>query len=209
MTATANDPTLDLFNKLTRAFDYFNDTLFNGDLPKCLILVARKRGANGYFWADVFRKGKESAHELTLNPDVMDRSPRETLGTLVHEMAHLWQEEFGKPGKNGYHNRQWCEKMIEIGLDPVSRNGKGMKGTGTRVSHEIVKDGPFDQAFELIDQELTDLVCSIPAERVKRPNSRHKLVCGTCKQAIYGTKMNEIKCAICDVNMVPEEDIEE
>jgi len=30
-------------------------------------------------------------------------------------MVHDWQKEFGKPGRGRYHNREWAEKMKEIG----------------------------------------------------------------------------------------------
>jgi hypothetical protein len=42
------------------------------------------------------------------------------LSTLVHEMVHVWQETYGNPSRRGYHNRQWAEKMREVGLQPSS-----------------------------------------------------------------------------------------
>ena len=57
-------------------------------------------------------------------------------------MAHLWQQEFGKPSRNGYHNAEWAAEMNRIGLKPVSA-GSPDKETGQRVGHEIVEGGPF------------------------------------------------------------------
>jgi hypothetical protein len=31
-----------------------------------------------------------------------------SLSTLVHEMAHLQQNHFGKSSRTGYHNKEWA-----------------------------------------------------------------------------------------------------
>lgn len=31
-------------------------------------------------------------------------------------MAHAWQFHFGEPGRRGYHNKEWAEKMEAISL---------------------------------------------------------------------------------------------
>ena len=31
-------------------------------------------------------------------------------------MCHQWQQHFGKPSRNGYHNKQWADKMESVGL---------------------------------------------------------------------------------------------
>jgi len=38
------------------------------------------------------------------------------LGTLLHEMLHLYQELNGKAGKNNYHNKEYREKALGVGL---------------------------------------------------------------------------------------------
>src|SRR5262249_57307599 len=37
---------------------------------------------------------------------------------LVHEMVHVWQEQYGHPASRGYHNKQWAAKMKAVGLQP-------------------------------------------------------------------------------------------
>ena len=62
-------------------------------------------------------------------------------------MVHLWQHHFGKPGRRGYHNKQWAAKMHEVGLIP-SRTGKpGGKQTGQAVTHYIDENGRFAKAW--------------------------------------------------------------
>jgi len=34
------------------AYAFFNEQLFGGELPECMVVLHRKRGARGYFWQD-------------------------------------------------------------------------------------------------------------------------------------------------------------
>ncbi len=38
------------------------------------------------------------------------------LGTLLHEQLHAWQQEQGKPGAGNYHNVEFRNKAISLGL---------------------------------------------------------------------------------------------
>lgn len=204
-TTATKTPTLEIATAFQAAFDHFNAELFGGELPTCLICVARKRGAAGYFWADVFRDrqaGDAKLDEIAMNPDHFDRTLAVIMSTLVHEMAHHWQKHFGKPGKGRYHNAQWVEKMLELGLQPVSANGKG---TGNSVSHDIVDDGPFEKSFNRMTDVRLDWG-SLKQKRTKAKQTRKKLVCPDCGQSIWGTAKNEIKCATCDIEMEAQEE---
>jgi len=196
-------PTKQLYDTLDKAFNHFNRTLFSGDLPPALITVARKRGAHGYFWANVFKdrgEGKAKLDEICLNPDGMNRDAAIVISTLAHEMAHHWQQHHGKPGKGPYHNKQWVEKMLEIGLQPISPNGKG---TGTKVGHEIIEDGAFEKSFATLKDARLDWA-SVPRRGDVRPQSRHKIVCPDCGQKVWGTDKNSLVCGECNVPMKKE-----
>ena len=64
----------------------------------------------------------------------------------MHEQCHMWQHHQGEPGRGHYHNRQWAEKMKEVGLYPSTTGEPGGKETGDRVHHYIVPDSPFTRA---------------------------------------------------------------
>src|ERR1700759_317531 len=103
------DPTRITYTGLTEAYDLFNERLFVGKLPRCLITMQRKRGAYGYFSSKRFgtRDGSEITDEIALNPKhFRKRTDQETLSTLVHEMCHLQQAHFGKPGVIAHPGRQ-------------------------------------------------------------------------------------------------------
>lgn len=61
-TMQSNKPSRDIYTGLASAYDHFNRVLFGGELPQAMIVLHRKRGAHGYFWAEQFadRKGKSS-----------------------------------------------------------------------------------------------------------------------------------------------------
>src|SRR5689334_20816004 len=94
------NPTKRTNDDLNRAYDWFNQRLFAGRLPRCLITMQRRPRSRGYFSGKRFttRDGQEITDEIALNPQCFrERAPREILSTLVHEMTHLEQEHFGKP----------------------------------------------------------------------------------------------------------------
>jgi hypothetical protein len=112
------------------AYDFFNAELFGSSLPHVLVTLQRHAKARGYFAPDRFAGRTESAkaHELALNPDVFTgRSDELILSTLVHEMAHVWQQTHGKVPRRAYHDRQWAAKMRGSGYtqaQQVSRVGR-------------------------------------------------------------------------------------
>lgn len=130
------------------AFDHFNEVLFDGQLPQCLITLRTFGKARGYFSGGRFvaiGDDVEIVHEIALDPkQFMDRTALEVLSTLAHEMAHAWQHDFGKPSRNGYHNKEWGSKMKDIGLYPSDTAQPGGKETGQRVSHYIVEGGRYE-----------------------------------------------------------------
>jgi hypothetical protein len=108
------DPTSKTYDGLTEAYAFFNARLFDGKLPSCLITMQRKAKAYGYFAGGRFgsKDGSEIADEIALNPThFKGRGLEDSLSTLVHEMAHLWQHHFGKPSRTGYHNKEWAACM--------------------------------------------------------------------------------------------------
>ena len=75
---------------------------------------------------------------------------RETLSTLVHEMVHLWQQHHGKSGRGRYHNREWAEKMKQVGLYPSNTGKPGGREVGQQMTHYVIEGGAFAVAFEAL-----------------------------------------------------------
>jgi SprT-like family len=142
--------TLKEYQGFQKAYDFFNRILFAGSLPQVLVTLQRHANTRGYFSPERFKGRVENAavHELALNPDTFTgRTDELILSTLTHEMCHVWQETYGEPSRQGYHNREWAMKMREVGLQPTTTGEPGGKETGQAVTHYILPDGRYAQAF--------------------------------------------------------------
>src|SRR5688572_23766252 len=138
--------TLKEYQGFQDAYDFFNRELFRGVLPQVLVTLQRHANTRGYFSPKRFRGRIEETevHELALNPDsFIGRSDEMILSTLVHEMAHVWQQTHGKPPPKSYHDRQWAAKMQEVGLQPSNTGEPGGKETRQSMSHYILPEGRY------------------------------------------------------------------
>ncbi len=145
-------PTREIYDELQNAYDHFNGELFRGELPLCLITLQREKRTYGYFCRDRFvNRGGTMTDEIAMNPSYFGvRSIKATLSTLVHEMVHQWQYHHGKPGRRGYHNREWAERMERVGLIPSHTGQEGGNRVGERMSHYVQPGGPFDTACDAL-----------------------------------------------------------
>lgn len=153
MDIKALNPTEEAYSELQQAYDFFNEKLFGSRLPRCLIIHARKGRTYGYYCPDRWQRTdmQESIDEIALNPQHFRSRPiEEALSTLAHEMTHLEQQHFGKPGRRGYHNKAWGELMRAIGLEPSNTGAPGGDDTGQQMTHYIVAGGAFDQAVKTL-----------------------------------------------------------
>lgn len=141
------------FNTLEDLYDYYNQHLFGSQLPACLINMSRKNRSAGFFkknaWHD--RQGAY-VHEISLNPDTFSLGEKYWHATLVHEMCHLWQEVLGTPPRKCYHDKEWAEKMQEVGLMPSHTGLPGGKTTGQSMCDYVISGGRFEQVFSTIEK---------------------------------------------------------
>lgn len=171
------------YGTLEDGYSFFNDALFDGQLPPVLITLHRHPRARGYFSPKGFRRrntGGKYVHEVALNPDsFVDRTDEEILSTLGHEIVHVWQHEYGFPGRGRYHNREWAAKMFAIGLMPSSTGKPGGAVTGDRVSHYIIEGGPFSRVCRefLKTHQLVWESAAGKKEQGERKSTREKLTC--------------------------------
>ncbi len=207
---TTNDTAL--VTMLEEAFDDLNADLFNGELPLVIITLHRHRNAYGYFAPERYSRvdGDEHTHEIALNPDTFkEHRDRDILGTLAHEMAHLWQQEKGTPPRRCYHDKQWAAKMKEIGLNPVNVDNP-KRETGQRCSHTIEAGGPFAKSAEAImsngfhiafhSQEEMSIAGEL-AKLKKKAKAKVAYVCPQCESKVWGKPDMNIRCGECDEQM--------
>lgn len=210
---TISSPTKRTYENLDAAFKFFNAKLFGGELPACLITVQRHKGAYGYFCGERFadiNDAENVADEIALNPTHFGNRPaKQTLSTLVHEMCHLWQHHFGTPPRKCYHNREWSEKMEEVGLTPSDTGMPGGRKVGQKVSHVIEIGGRFDIACDQFIAKTGAVLfadrAGEPAEKERKKSSKTKYTCPTCGQNAWAKPETNLMCGDCEKHMEAEE----
>ena len=150
-------PTNELYAPLIKAFDHFNRALFTHALPPVIFTVQRKKNVMGFFAAKRWGNAQgELCSELSINPSYFASSRIiEVFQTLVHEMVHAWQFHFGLPSEGHYHNKEWAQKMMDIGLMPSDTGEPGGAIVGRNMSDFIMKQGAFMLAANALLQDDT------------------------------------------------------
>jgi hypothetical protein len=196
------DPTADTYEALTAAYRFFNAKLFDNRLPNCLVTLQRKGRTFGYFSPRRFgtRDGTHTTDEIALNPaHFRHQSTTEIYQTLVHEMTHLEQQHFGKPSRGGYHNAEWGELMLAVGLCPSDTGKPGGRRTGQRMGDYIIEDGPFDLACEELLSSGNGLRYGdlVTPEGRKPTESKVKYSCPVCRINAWGKAGLRMACIDC------------
>jgi hypothetical protein len=201
-------PTNAQYKAFQAAFDHFNRELFDGELPTVMLTFSRKSRAKGFFapdrWEDAEAGSKVS--EIALNPDLFNsRTARDTASTIVHEMVHLWQDVFGNPSRRGYHNKQWADRMEQVGLMPSSTGEHGGKRVGQSVTHYMIDRGRFDRAFSKLAAASLLPFTSGDGRVLGKPGqpgkNRNKVayVCRSCLDKVWGRPGLGILCKPCGI----------
>ncbi|MFK7982773.1 MAG: SprT-like domain-containing protein [Saprospiraceae bacterium] len=158
MIETYDSPTTAQFDAFEDAYEFFNEKLFDNELPSVILNLSRKSKAMGFVAPFRWRKaedqaGKGTIHELSLNPEILSMSLVDVYSTLVHEQCHIWQYTYGKPSRNGYHNKEWASQMLWVGLIPSHNGQVGGRMTGQNMSDYPEKGGKFLKALDEMPEE--------------------------------------------------------
>ena len=195
-------PTQDLWVNYEAVYDYLNQELFEGQLPQVILNFATHGKSNGYFtparWskkAVMLRKPQrqrgrpkkvkeqlQTAHELSLNPVLLQAPVQDCLSWLVRLMVQLWvYERNPKQTQQGYFSKAFSAKMWELGV-PATRDGTpaGPK-TGFAMQHWIEKDGKFQRAIDGMPEEWFAWIGQrrLPVKQKKKPLKYGCPNCGT------------------------------
>ena len=200
------------YSNLAHAYAYFNEHLFDNELPDCLITLKRDNPQRlGHYQGAVVRSRteKKATDEISLNiVSFPNRTDTEILSTLAHEMVHLWQENLGDPPRKCYHNKQWGIKMKAIGLHPSNTGESGGKETGQQMSHYIVEGGLFDhhcRALLSSGYKINWQMEIAQPEGKERKKSKVKFTCPDCEQNAWAKPDANLACGDCMTRMVSEE----
>ena len=192
-------PTEELYLALQSAYDHFNRQLFATKLPGVIFTTQRQKGMMGCFFPNRWASAKKTikCHEIAINPLYVSKATLiELMQTLVHEMVHCWQFCYGKPSRGSYHNKEWSDKMIAIGLMPSSTGAPGGKKVGQQMSDYPMPDGKFiKECINLLNEKNYNLPW---IDRFARAtNNTDKQILSGCsniiKDALLGAANNVVQ----------------
>lgn len=186
----ASSPTIDTYPELQRAYNYFNEHLFEGKLIPPLFTLESHVRFRGYFSKNKFRSsdGKRKTHQIALNPaSFHELSVKQNLSTLVHEMCHQYQSDFGEESRRCYHDKQWSGYMLERGLIPSDTGLPGGKRTGQSMTHYIEEGGRFDVLASKLIAEGFDFAWHDPYTfRARRESDKARFIASNTRSASGG-----------------------
>jgi len=225
-------PSLEASAELQFLYSYFNDRLFDGKLPHCMVVYTRKPRCFGYFAPDRFRNlDGQLVPELALNPTYLSvYGDIEAFKTMAHEQTHVAHYYFGPLNRNGrrpsngYHCRNWGAIMRQIGLMP-SNTGKPVgKPTGYQMMEYVIQGGLFEQVCdELLSSgfklnwgdnvpsrttqsgngDVTGAEAVTPTKPTKK--DRIKFTCPSCSLNAWAKPSATLACGTCSLIMTSPE----
>lgn len=216
-------PTKSQFEAFENAYQYFNKKLFADELPSVILNLSRKSKAMGFVAPNRWKSSRKKAgtaadiHELSINPEILCMDLIEVYSTLVHEQCHIWQFSLGNPSRSGYHNQEWSDKMISVGLMPSTTGKPGGKTIGQRMSDYPIKNGVFLKALKRLPKKYKLPFISIEGESLaqqlsaggsqapsedgqsdeKKKKNKVKYTCIKCSTNVWGKPDLNIICGEC------------
>ena len=168
---------------LVRALEDVQDSVISkiGQFPKSTIVVAReeKGKKHGHFTTlETWQNGEDLRHEIFLSAESLSRGAKETLGTLLHEMAHAFNhaEKIEDVTGDGYHNKKFqstAERIFGLKIEKA----KGIGFSKTSVPDEAIIR--WSEELAKIEEALKVHALSLNGRAGKgRDKNGVKAVCG-------------------------------
>lgn len=168
---------------LYRWNDLFNIRFFNSELPTPL-LSFRRVGTKVYGHYVPGRNEIGAKQNVNINPVHLVNPLADVLETLAHEQVHIWQANYGKPGRRNYHNRQCRRKMAEIGI-PCDKWGRSLGMIDPFVS--FLREHGVDANTRL----------EVPREETAQPSGGHLTKWHCCCTNIWAAVEVLARCERC------------
>jgi hypothetical protein len=204
-----HSPTKITYDTFDALHDFLNKRLFEGQLPKTMIVLEERAGSCGHFRKDGYerRNGENRVALISLNPALFkEQTDKQIAQTLLHEACHQWQFEHGTPTRASYHNKEWATKMMQVGLMPSNTGKPGGKPTGQKMSDYIIPGGPFDV---VIDEWINaggrvDYVGVIHDEKKRKAKRKSKThsVCPGCLGNGWAKQDYFLACVACQTEAI-------
>ena len=194
---------------LMQAFNAINNHFYSGELEKPIITVKEGKKKNAYGWIETSKnwiQGKTERYEINISCDYIgERTVTETISTLMHEMAHLYniQNDIKDTSRAGiYHNTKFKETAEAHGLQ-ISYN-EHIGWSITRLTPEAEKW--VDENINIKGFSVYKLTKEKISKGTAKPKqSMRKLVCPSCGLIVRVTKPNvKLLCVECNEELKEE-----
>lgn len=185
------------------AFDLLNERFYNGLCPVPCITVNEGTTMHAYGWAtvaEVWHEGENSACELNISGDYLNRPFADVVTTLMHEMVHLENNRLGVKDttRRGIrHNKKFAEEAEKHGLVHIKGEDFDKVGFARVYIKEEFKEEILTMLADL-EKALT-IYRDAPVKDEKKKNKSvvYKYMCPCCGDSVRATKMVSIMCNEC------------
>ena len=201
-----------LAGQLEKLFRTLNEDMFDGQLEQPIITIQSSSRSYGHYsvhpiWTV---NGEEKRHEINIAAGTLDRDLEYTVGTLLHEMVHMYNDtvlnvqDCSRGGM--YHSKKFKEVAESVGLIVTRTEKYGWAHTE-----------PSDALIEwILDHDIEEIRINRTEPTGIRvvggntaasggltltgnnPNSHsRKYLCPCCKNSVRATKQVNVICADC------------
>lgn len=211
---------LEITKELHLAFRFFNEVMFDNELPEPAITIQSGVNRKTMGWCstkEIWRdyQGKYRKYEINIAAEYLCLDFYETMDTLLHEMVHLYCKVKGiKDTSRGgtYHNKRFKEECLRRGFyyasdQPDQKNGWAYPKI-TEDTKKIIDSFPFrKEVFTIARATFGQLPGETPEEDGSEPaeqerNHSIKWICENCGITVRSTKVVRILCGDCNQMMI-------
>lgn len=201
-----------IVGKLESLFSSFNEYFYDSGLQKPVIVVnsnGRRVNCTGWCTSWEVWDGNTDQKELTATgngyyeinicAEYLDRPFEETCGTLLHEMAHLYnaQCDIQDTCRSGlYHNKQFKRTAEEHGLVVSKSSTYGFSTTHLNDEATRFAASLKDMEFQLHRKKRKK------SGMAEQKSSTRKYVCPHCGLIIRATREAHVLCMACGVELI-------
>lgn len=198
---------------IEKIFRDLNAEFFGGELEEPIFTFSATKGAYGHITINrTWIVKTEDRREININPEYLQRPIEEVIGTLIHELTHLYCMQKGiKDTSNGctYHNQKFKANAEKDGLIVVTKPDH-MQYIG--YSHTE----PTEKLIQwIIDHGYTDFMTSKQTAPgiggiwigggnggtitpiTPKTSSTRKYICPKCGNSFRATKDINVLCMDC------------
>lgn len=197
-----------VIGKLYTYFDLLNTHYYDDELVQPIITVQKdfnsKKNQQTLGWCSVekvWNDGKDKTREINICAESLSRPIEDVVGTLLHEMAHLFNLQQGikdtSGASNQYHNDKFKKTSESHGLT-VEKDRYGWHITHPNASTIEFLKSIDAKPFEIFRERQFKI------EKPKKTRESHTYVCPSCEAKVKSSTEVRVMCKDCEEDMEEE-----